>query len=215
MGTTRAQPAGCESEAHTLACELAAHARSLYLRRLEIDGAPYLDVEMEVVPGRGHGVDGELTRFDETEPRFDDGGHLTLEIGEEYRIRFRNAGTNDAFVNVLGLYSDGSVDRLYPNQRSLVSDVKLKPGQVHESDVFRVGHPAGLDMLKLFATSTNIDFRSLLTRPSETRLRGDDALADLFGNSFPNMGIRGNAPVFVPTGTGATCSVVFRVESHE
>jgi len=214
-GNVRLPLADCRDEGHPLACDLAAHARSLYLRRLEIDGAPDLDVKMEINPGRGRGTDGRLEGFEAVEPRFDDGGRLTFREGEQYRVKIWNDGSSPAFVTVLGLYADGSVAPFYPNPQSGVSDLCLESGQVHLSDVFMVTGPAGMDVLKLFATTVYVDFGRLLQRPAQVRTRGTDPLGDLFADSFPDVKARGRSSVVIPTGTGATYSVVLRVETAE
>jgi hypothetical protein len=115
------------------------------------------------------------------------GAQLRMPIGDHFMVEVRNTGTIDAYVTVFELSSDGALTPLWPHPRvgssvhenrlvGAVSPARAEWVLLPLPYVFRVGPPAGPEIIKAIATSTPTDFSHLLsdnapTRGSDTTLK--------------------------------------------
>lgn len=120
------------------------------------------------------------------------GGQPELALGDYFMVEVRNTGALDAYVTVLDLSPDGSINPIWPHPKlgGQVQENKVRASQVPQKSpwvlvpypyVFRIGPPTGNEILKAIATDVPTDFRPLLTltlsRTAGERTRGEIAAA--------------------------------------
>ena len=119
------------------------------------------------------------------------GGQPTMTIGDNFMVELRNTGSLDAYVTVLDLSPDGSINPIWPHPGvgGRVQDNKLRAAPdptkaewvlIPFPYVFRVGPPSGNEIIKVIATDTPTDFSPLLSAPAARSVgasRGEDAAA--------------------------------------
>jgi hypothetical protein len=102
------------------------------------------------------------------------GGQPQLAVGDYFMVEVRNTGTIDAYVSVLDLSPDGTINPVWPHPRL---GAQVQENKIRASDdprtapwtlipfpyVFEVGPPAGKEILKAIATDVPADFSMLLS----------------------------------------------------
>jgi hypothetical protein len=97
-----------------------------------------------------------------------------MDIGDSFMVELRNRGTLDAYVTVLDLSPDGTINPIWPHPGvgRNVQENKLRGAADPERAewvriplpyVFGVGPPVGNEIIKVIATEMPTDFGSLLT----------------------------------------------------
>ncbi len=175
-----------------LECSLKEHSRNLYLRRIDLE-QPSLQVRMEVVPVRATlGGKEKCVAQEHLDPVVDPGGNQRMGIDDTYILRFHHEGTEPAWVAVLGLFSDGTVGQIYPfvddeTQEPLPGTDELQPGKMWEFEdgCVQVCLPAGIDVLKLFATRDRVNFAPVLTKRTRSTRGFKHPLELLLSDTYP------------------------------
>lgn len=153
---------------------------------------------------------------------FHDGDFVMLEL--------RNPADADAYVTVLDLSADGTINPVFPHPDAPgVFDNKIPPdnqwhrivGTADNPFVLRLGAPFGNELFKAIATRDNADFSSLVTvsgsaqrgdvlaqLPPEFNPLGELLLAGISGKQ------RGSSFAGVPPSNWATADFSFVVQPH-
>lgn len=177
-----ADAAPTDAAVRTVETRLQDYARYRFLVGMGGEHAEEAGFRMEVVPARHVIRMGRYVRS-ETEgvTARREGGSLVMEPGEDYLLRVTNDGDEGAYVTVLDLLSDGSIQPLVPNADITTAETLIEPGRSIQVPM-RITVPVGPNTLRLFVTSEPVDFRPMLTRGS-TRSRGPaNPLEVLFDN---------------------------------
>jgi hypothetical protein len=101
------------------------------------------------------------------------GGVPVMAIGDSFMVELRNRGAMDAYVTVLDLSPDGTINPIWPHPGvgARVQENKLRAALKPDAAgwvlipfpyVFQVGPPAGNEIIKLIATDVPTDFSPLL-----------------------------------------------------
>ena len=187
-------------------------ARNLYLRRLRIHD-PSISVDLDVVPATILWSEaGDFLGCVEGQAGPETGQARTFHPGDGYLLRLTNTGERWAWITVLELMADGSMQQLYPDAAELQSDNRLEPGESYldRGVCFMAEEPFGTEVIKLFATRARVDFRPLLRAGQATTTRGDSSgpLDDLLYSVTP--GTR-SARLSAPTRVGSVDEEVIQV----
>jgi hypothetical protein len=212
-GTTLGEPIPAGSDA-AMKERVLGFARNQMLRRLNLSD-PSTRVRLELVRTvpRVRGSGSEMT-CDATppvplpaQPRTTEG--IVLKPGDEYTLKMVNEGTTAAYVAILDLTPDGKVSQLYPLEDKLGSDNLLPAGAtfIIPDICFYAEPPAGVEMIKLFATRERFDFAPILTGRT-TRSSAPTPLEQLFDGVY--TGVR-TAPLRA-SGLGTTSSITVTIE---
>jgi len=196
-------------------------ARSSYFRRLSMrDPERNLAFTLQVIPAASpmRRVAGRMRcpEASDTLPLAakTGGGTSPLQMspGDVYWLRVKNTGRQPAYFSILDLMSDYSIGLLYPPGNNTLSDVVVDPGHSYRiPDCYYATEPYGLEILKLVATSTQVDFGPMVTpgfaREGGVRAGGMNPLERLFADAFSAT----RSDPSVPTGQAATTEVTIRV----
>lgn len=204
-------PAG-STFAATVGERVKGYGRGRYLKGLELHDET-VDVTIELVPAKHtyDDFDGSCTGSSPVDASpYQTAGHgWTFQPGDGYLIKFKNNGDQRAYVAVLDLMPDGTIEALYPQRGYKGNENYLEPGAefLVKDLCFEVTEPYGTEMLKLFATRERVDFEPILT-PGATRGAGGGPFEALMVDTM--SGTR-SAPRPVPKGTGSTYSLMIEV----
>ena len=123
------------------------------------------------------------------------GADLTLAVGDGFRIRLRNRGTESVYISVLDLEANGRISLLWPPFEHSGDDNRLLPGaDFTVARPWRITPPAGLEVFKLVASLQQVDFRPITSRRfPKTGSRGP--LDNLFLEAFEGARAEATLPV--------------------
>jgi hypothetical protein len=199
-------------------------AQNTYLRTLEVRAAD-MGAEIDLIPCKLQ-CDSPIACGEEScacveegtpEQLLSDGNEIRMRHGDGFGIRLRNTGTRDVYVSVLDLMPDGTIDIIWPRPNTPVADTALAkdstyripdPEEGRQLHVFRACPPYGTDVLKVLATTEEVDF-STLTGTSRGGEEPAGPLDRLFEDSL--MGARGVRPTF-SSGSVSTSAVTLTIE---
>jgi metacaspase-1 len=186
--------------AEILVARLRQLASGTYLSQLHLTD-PSLQVRLEIVPAEARfDAAGGFQGCAEKPPgaNLDTGGQLRFHPGEVYLLRLHHEGREAAWVTVLDIMADGSVEQLYPPAGAVQSDNQLPPGAVHlvHDPCFQVTEPYGTEVIKLFST------------------REPMRLDTLLGDAYPDGTTRSQA-LRAPRGAGADYAVTIQVVQED
>jgi hypothetical protein len=209
----------------TLVERIRGFARSTYLRGLNVE-SPGLRVELDLIPCK-LSCDADIKCAGNDRCRCDtdlaadafvnEGNEIRMTRGSGFRLRLRNVGASQAYASVLDLMPDGMIGSAWPLDRTSAADTLLEPGQafdIPEQGAGASGRPLaylacppyGTDVLKVIATTEQVDFSLLTGRPRGPEAPGPlDVLLEESLN-----GTRGVTPSFAP-GTVSTTDVVVTI----
>ncbi len=130
---------------------------------------------------------------------------IVMSPGDEYTLRLINEGRDPAYVSVLDLTPDGRVLQLFPLPGAYGSDNYLLPGANYliPNVCFWAEPPAGIEVIKLFATRERLDFEPILTSGGGTRGEALSPLGQLFSDAY--RGLRSGTAA--ATGWGSTAAI--------
>jgi hypothetical protein len=205
---------------------LEAEIRWLTIKSLE-NTDPSLKIEMRLIPVDVElNADGYVTKvLSETQEglKRTSGNQIELAVGEHVMIELKNSGSEDAYVTVLNLRSDGRVGPGWPQQipNLPAQDNRLKAGQVlkiGEPYVFRITEPVGQESFRAIATRTPTDFTplidaDLLKRGDPVDERGGNAARSPLGRILKSAqaGKRAGINMAVPP-SWATATVTYTIK---
>jgi hypothetical protein len=151
------------------------------------------------------------------------GNQIELAVGDHVMLELKNSGSEDAFVTILNLRSDGKVGPGWPQQipNLPAQDNRVKAGQVlkiGEPYVFRITEPLGQESFRAVATRTPTDFTplidaDLLKRGEPTDERGGNAARSPLGRILKaaQVGKRSGINMAVPP-SWATATVTYTIK---
>ncbi|HEY7502318.1 MAG TPA: caspase family protein [Vicinamibacterales bacterium] len=136
------------------------------------------------------------------------GGDLTLALGDGFRFRLRNLGTQSVFVSVLDLLPNGDLTLLWPDVKHNGDDNKLLPGADFViPQPWRAAPPTGVEVFKLVASLGQVDFRPIVSNGFRSQnARGP--LDNLFVDAFEGARAEATLPVSSVHTQGITVRVV-------
>ena len=104
-----------------------------------------------------------------------DGNRLVLRDGDSVVLELRNNSAEDAYVTVLDLPPDGSINPIFPHPQAPHDNKIVADKQWHRLPmpfVFTMGPPYGNEVFKAIATREPADFSSLLQGQTVQQSRG-------------------------------------------
>jgi hypothetical protein len=169
-------------------------------------------VEMRLVPAEVSGDDNLGITWKADKAPASPGA--TLADGQYVTIEVRNVGDEDAYVSILDLESDGTVNQLWPDPNQPITDnviphgnpnkwYKLWDGSPNTPWPFQLGKPYGAETFKAIATREHVDFNTLRGQ-SKPASPLDDLLKAAVAGTRAHAAVRPSA--------WSTSSVVFDVE---
>ncbi|HYN85774.1 MAG TPA: caspase family protein, partial [Pyrinomonadaceae bacterium] len=105
---------------------------------------------------------------------------LDFNAGDEFVLEFKNESSKNLFLAVLSLGTSGNIGQPWP---AVGQEFKLEAGKSVTSDPLQVGPPAGVETLKVLATTSYVDFSSLL-QTGAMRGEGTRGAESPFGRLF-------------------------------
>ena len=144
-------------------------------------------IEMRIVPAEVTGNDEEGLTFVKDRPLTR--GPVIVTPTDRVTVEVRNLGTVDAYVTVLDVQNDASVQQLWPTPNQTASESLIPHGQperwqklMQDSThpmLLQFGGSQGTESFKAIATREKVDFKTLTTRdklsPLERLLRSASA----------------------------------------
>ncbi len=119
-----------------------------------------LQIEMQLVPVKGAN---DPTPRSDIKPN--DGNNLVFKEGDSYTLKLRNLSPVDAYVTVLDLPPDGSINPVLPPDRQPIGELNRIPadGQWHviKGLIATASEPYGRERWKAIATQQPADFSAL------------------------------------------------------
>ncbi len=189
-------------------------ARGSYLKQVQM-ADPRIRVRIELVPATHHfAPDGSCdARKSDTlhvAARLSEGNQWLLKPNDGYFLRFVNDGTDSAYISVLDLTPDGAIQQLFPRADLSGEDNFLPPGASYLSSIcYFATEPYGMEVVKLFATRTRVDFTPVLYSPDHGLNRAAaHPLEVLLAGTY--SATRGDPPA-APQGTGSTAALTLQV----
>jgi metacaspase-1 len=187
------------------------YARNRYLSQIEMKD-PVLGIRLELVPAthefnrRGECRSSDMTTYSaERTP-----GGWKLMLGDGFKLRIHNEGRISAYVAVLSMTSDGGISQLYPLDEGAISDNVIAAGQSRMIDLcYEAAEPVGNEILKVFATRDQVDFRPVLNSGGITR--GGEELGFFESLVASSLTRTRAATARRRRGTGATHAIAIRV----
>ena len=191
------------------------YARSLYLRRLNLD-APTLSARLELrrvelqldLLGRATGCS-PADWSAEAAPS----GVVRMTPGDAYRIRVVNDSERSLYVTLLDIVPNGTVSQLFPHADYAPGLTDVPAREAYEIPLcFTAEDTPGQETLKLFATVDPVDFSAIVQSRGTRGAAGADNLSpleELWAASF--AGTRAGI-VSVPRGTAVTAVAQLLIE---
>ncbi|HSF14373.1 MAG TPA: caspase family protein [Vicinamibacteria bacterium] len=197
----------------TMSSRLVDFARSRYLRGLRLEDREFV-VALEVVPldvtrCRDQADPSTCPELDVSAKRAA-GTELVWKIGDTFKLRAKNESDRAAYITILDLPSDGTVNALWPADE-FAERKQLKAGESWSPDVvYQFAEPPGNDVILLIATEDWIDFRPFLTGAGSQR----SATGSLgpFSPLFDDTAVRTRSAVAYEPGSVTTDAVTITVE---
>ena len=137
----------------------------------------------------------------------------TLKMGEEFECKIENQSGRDLYVSLLDLSTDGSVSVIYPYPEGASELIKPNAVITKRFETFvPEGRESVMDVIKVFATSTPVDFHRLNQPPvrGNATAIANDPLGQMLAQA--TLGVtRGSRPSAVDLGGWATAKRAFKV----
>lgn len=189
-----------------------------FLRHLENYNSK-LKVRLEIIPvstkrlGRSI-VTGEKLPL---QPKIASDGIPTFQKGEHFVCHFINEGSKGVYISLLDIQSDGELEILLPPKRKTPIEYFIKPGDTLklDSSPFGLGEPFGIDILKVIATETELNLRSILDSQgtiSQAKGKMINPFEELFTYTFKQQEkYRGTTSPSIPPSTAHISNLIIRV----
>lgn len=125
---------------------------------------------------------------------FERGGRLRFPEDTYVMLELRNSSRVPAYVTVLDLAADGSIDPIFPHPEAVGVQENRIPadntwhriaGPRERPFVFRLGAPYGTEIFKVIATKQQTDFSSLAYQKAVTERGRDNLLSSLDPSAWP------------------------------
>lgn len=126
-----------------------------------------LNVSFEIVPVnvKYNNSRYEITNKLNINDFYQKGGNLYFNNQQAFKIKVKNDGCMKAFIHVLDIQADNSVCILIPSVNRDETEYSIYPGEEKElPELFLFGPPFGKECLKLIATKSSINLKSIETK---------------------------------------------------
>jgi hypothetical protein len=194
------------------------YARSRYMRGVQIKDDEF-KVRLEMVPVRVERCRDPkqptektctVTPMDLSSKKIPGGGYV-WRSEEFFKLRVKNESPKPAYLNILQLGADGTIQQLWP--RPGTSD-KTTLGSDRSQDLRRLYQFSGFDQrgteeLLLIATEQFVDFEPFVTQ--ESLNRGEPRGKGPFAPLFDDNSVRGETKVFYPEEAVNTSAITLTV----
>lgn len=157
--------------ADTLSMKIGDYARSKYLRNLALSNESY-KVTFEFVPVKCIAdCDTRNSKFQDDnsgiKTKMDASGNITFKEGDRFRLNIINHNTENKklYYTVLDIQPDNQVNVLIPRKKDQPEDYTISGGDTVElrQQIFKIGPPYGIDVLKIIASDVPLDMRKIFT----------------------------------------------------
>lgn len=149
-------------------------------------------------------------KFEERAYEFADGDSVMLWI--------KNPGKKDVYVNILDMQPDGVINTFLPNREQEIypSDLKIAAGETRTfpNYVIVMGEPYGMEVLKVFVTTKEINLEGLATPKTVTARANLGMLEGLVAESGATA-TRGPKVVSVKEAEGSVYNLLFRIKENK
>lgn len=156
-----------ENSAKNIRLALEREARFRTIRSLENSSAD-LKIELRIVPVEVEKNErGNVSKIvGDKQLNRDENGKFQLNEGDFVTLEIRNTGTQDTWITILNLKSDGTIGPMFPHPKVRGFDNKIladsKWQRLKMPFVFRITPPFGREIYKVIATLEPTDFSPLL-----------------------------------------------------
>jgi len=134
-------------------------------------------------------------------------------------IAAKNNGKKDAYINILDMQPDGAINALFPKKKDniLANELKIRPGEYHvfSDHGIAVSPPYGVEVLKVFVSTEEIDMESLATMvQTGTRgitSRGNLSAMEKLVKESNGIATRGLSTINSETSEGSAYNLIFNI----
>lgn len=165
------------------------YAQGSYLKKLKFDNLNY-EFDFKLLPAKFDNPSGKALLIDENEFTNEFGRFQVNTTSDAAVLQVTNKSSRPLYFNIIEINSKGEIAPFMPNDNCFFDDTELKilPGitKTFESCVFRFGPPYETLILKGFATSSPIYFRSTIKSRGNASLESDNdsPLARFLGQTY-------------------------------
>lgn len=194
------------------------YARNRYLRGLNMQNDEF-HVRLRMFPVRVERCQDPKQPTDRTctvtplDPatRKSSGGGYAWRAGEFYKLRVENESAFPAYLNILQLEADGTIQQLWPRLGSY-DKTTLQSGRSQDlGPLYQFGdvEHRGTDEILLIATDQFVDFEPFVTQSTLSRgkPRGEGPFAALFDDDSVSRGVN----IYYPESSVSTQAITFTV----
>jgi len=140
-------------------------------------------------------------------------GILTFQKGDHFICHIINLGNKSVYVSLLDIQPNNEISVLLPQKRKPARDYFISPGDTLKLDQlpWEVNEPYGIDILKLVATETELNLRSVLDSQGtipQTRGKSVNPFEELFANTFKQQNRGKNSPSIPPSTTHISNQII-------
>lgn len=149
-------------------------------------------------------------------PKIAQDGILTFHKGDHFVCQFINQGTKSVYVSLIDIQPNNELEVLLPRKGETAGDYFIIPGDTLKlSFPWGFKEPYGIDILKLIATETELNLRSILDsggKIPETRGNSVNPFEELFANTFKGQEeFRGQNTPNIPPKTAHILNQIIRI----
>lgn len=194
----------------TLKKAINSYAQYQFLQKLVVKDST-ITAQVKLVPVVNGKADEKFmaAKFEEVPYEFKDGDTVMLWI--------KNPGKKSIYINILDMQPDGKINTFLPNTKQEIypSDLKVAPGETRTfpNYVIVMGAPYGMEVLKVFVTTKEINLEGLAT-PDEAKSakRGNLGMLENLVDQSKTTATRGPKVVTVKETDGSVYSLLFRIK---
>lgn len=138
--------------------------------------------------------------------------------GDSVMLWVKNPSKKAVYINILDMQPDGKINTFLPNREQEIypSDLKIAAGETRTfpNYVIVMGEPFGLEVLKIFVTTKEINLEGLAT-PKTTTTRGNLSMLEGLVAESSATATRGPKVVSVKEAEGSVYNLLFRIKENK
>jgi len=196
-----------ETIAKALKNNIIPYAKSNYLRAITQVNSN-LEVELQIVPISYKMSNNRpiITQKHTENSVLSEGGQIIMKEGTVFILRAINHGVQKAYLNIIDIQPDNSINLLIPDENTAAADISIMPQDTidFENFLFQISAPYGADMFKLVASAkpfTNLrDIFGNTANRSAASSRGNNSPFEALLIETMDVGTRAVKRLNVPTG---------------
>lgn len=184
----------------TLAMKVGDYARAKYLRNLSLVNNEY-KVSFEFVPLKcisDCGTRNAKYQDDKIKSKMDASGNIIFKEGDRFRLNIINhSDSKRLYYTVLDIQPDNKVTVLIPRSNKVPEDYIISSQDTVSlyTDIFKIGPPYGVDVLKIIASDVPLDLRSIFdTRGAATRGKAKGPFEKIVEGTYSAEGNKKRGP---------------------